>query len=115
MTNKRQTKWSVLADRHNQLLAEFDDIQRKLDESGDYIAGLSKTKCGLTCSGCGTVLDTEEDFAKHFTIPDRRYLNLGECPVRDRTSHTPGDYGNADVVDLLDDPWGTKDNPSPLT
>jgi hypothetical protein len=33
------------------------------------------------CGGCGQKLATELDFAAHFTIKDRRYLNLGDCPV----------------------------------
>ena len=33
------------------------------------------------CSGCGQKLATELDFAAHFTIKDRRHLNLGDCPV----------------------------------
>lgn len=32
------------------------------------------------CSGCGEVLATEADFAKHFPVPDERYRNLGYCP-----------------------------------
>jgi hypothetical protein len=43
---------------------------------------LQNTPCGLTCSGCGTLLPTEADFAQHFTIKDERFLNLGECPFK---------------------------------
>lgn len=31
---------------------------------------------------CGFHIVTEADFAKHFVIPDERYLNLGNCPVK---------------------------------
>jgi hypothetical protein len=114
MSDTRQTKWSILAKRHVELLAELEDVQRKLDESDRYIAGLSRTKCGLTCGGCGILLETEEDFAKHFTIPDSRYLNLGDCPTGKKHNQPNVDHGTQHV-DLLDDPWGTKSNPSPLT
>ena len=33
-----------------------------------------------TCGKCGTVLATEGDFARHFTVADPTYSNLGECP-----------------------------------
>jgi hypothetical protein len=39
------------------------------------------------CDGCGHELKTELDFALHFTIKDRRYLNLGDCPVKSALSH----------------------------
>jgi len=37
------------------------------------------------CSGCGTPLPTEAAFAQHFTVTDRRYLNLGSCGAATRT------------------------------
>ncbi len=57
---------------------------------------LERTPFGQPCSGCGTVLDTEADFAKHFTLIRRTgwpstattpvredyYLNLGNCPEK---------------------------------
>lgn len=36
------------------------------------------------CTGCGTPLETEADFAQHFHIPDERYINLGYCPHTER-------------------------------
>lgn len=42
--------------------------------------GLRATKCDRRCSGCGVYLTTEEDFARHYVIPNERFLNLGECP-----------------------------------
>ncbi len=34
----------------------------------------------LTCSKCGITLPTEGAFARHYTVNDARYLNLGSCP-----------------------------------
>lgn len=48
--------------------------------SEDQVAALDKTPCGLSCSGCQTLLVTEGDFARHFVLADATYLNLGECP-----------------------------------
>jgi len=31
---------------------------------------------------CREVLRTEGDFARHFVVPDERYLNLGNCPTK---------------------------------
>ena len=56
----RQTKWTLSSDAER--------------------AGLDVTRCGIKCSGCGTELATEGDFARHFTVPDARYRNLGDCP-----------------------------------
>ncbi len=40
------------------------------------------------CSGCGEVLHTEGDFARHYLIPDATYKNLGNCPKSDKTGMT---------------------------
>lgn len=69
------TKWSVLTGRAESLRAELDKLEREL-------RGMENTPCGVPCTGCGTVLVTEADFAKHFTVPDLRFLNLGDCPNR---------------------------------
>ena len=45
-------------------------------------AELDATPFGGSCSGCGEHLATEGAFARHFTIGDRRYPNLGNCPKR---------------------------------
>lgn len=34
---------------------------------------------GKNCSQCGEMLETEADFAKHYTVPDVQYFNLGTC------------------------------------
>lgn len=41
---------------------------------------LDGTECGLLCDRCREHLPTEGDFARHFVIPDAKYLNLGDCP-----------------------------------
>lgn len=35
------------------------------------------------CAGCDAELPTEGHFAKHFHVPDARYVNLGWCPFKD--------------------------------
>lgn len=57
------TKWDFLSDK----------------EREDY----TNTPCGdgtVTCSQCNELLLTEADFAKHYTVTDVRYFNLGACP-----------------------------------
>lgn len=43
---------------------------------------------GAPCGGCGEILETESDFAKHFVIGASAQLqdtlNLGECPHTDK-------------------------------
>jgi len=36
----------------------------------------------MKCVRCRVELATEGDFARHFLIPDERYLNLGICPSK---------------------------------
>lgn len=105
------TKWSILVTRR-------DELQRQLDAANAYLEGMEKTPCNLTCV-CGTYLATEADFAKHYTIPDERYLNLGDCPIKDAGKKkvwngsryvTVGDEDDTEV-DLLDDPWRQKESP----
>jgi hypothetical protein len=38
--------------------------------------------CNLSCPGCGVLLVTEAEFAKHFRLYNPAYLNLGYCPVK---------------------------------
>jgi hypothetical protein len=45
-----------------------------------YHGKLVETSFGHPCSGCGEMLHTEADFARHFIVPDVRYVNLGFCP-----------------------------------
>lgn len=62
VTGGWQTKWDYLSERDREF-AERQWLVR-------------------ACSYCGIILMTEADFAKHFVLPDARYLNLGYCPVR---------------------------------
>lgn len=70
---QNRTKMDVLRER-----AEF--LEAEAAKARAYIDGLAMTNCGLTCSGCGTLLRTEADFASHFIVRDENYLNLGGCP-----------------------------------
>lgn len=70
------TKWTILVERQA-------EAQRQADLLAHQLEGLDNTPCGLKCGGCGTLLVTEGDFARHFTIPDPRFLNLGNCPEKD--------------------------------
>lgn len=36
----------------------------------------------MRCVRCRVELPTEGAFARHFVIPDARYLNLGNCPTK---------------------------------
>ena len=72
-TGTPRTKMDILGERVAFLVREAKALAH-------YIEGLSKTNCGLTCSKCGTLLETEADFASHFVVPDARFLNLGGCP-----------------------------------
>ena len=75
------TKYSILAKRLNRAQDEADAIRRQM-------VGLDNTKCGLTCAGCGTLLETEGDFARHFTVSKmdemNNNLNLGSCPNKNK-------------------------------
>lgn len=68
-----RTKWEILE-------ARLTELEKEVAKAKHYMEGLENTPCGLTCHGCNTELPTEADFAKHFTISDERFLNLGECP-----------------------------------
>lgn len=72
------TKWDVLEYRMHEHEAAAEALRAQLD-------GLDRTKFGHPCAGCGAELATEGDFARHFAIPDTRYLNLGYCPVEGPT------------------------------
>jgi hypothetical protein len=76
-----RSKWDVLVERREAAYKAFKELQ-------DQMWSYERQNCDLTCSGCGAVLETEADFAKHFLIPDERYLNLGYCPVKDKGSRT---------------------------
>ena len=79
-----QTKMSILQKQLGDLHDAAVEAQRAYADAVAHIEGLEATFCGLRCSGCDTLLKTEADFARHFEIPDSRYLNLGECPNNPR-------------------------------
>lgn len=82
-----RTKWEILQ-------ARAEEMRVNLENAEKYLKGLERTPCGLKCAGCQTVLKTEADFAKHFVIPDERYLNLGDCPVaREAKYHESNQFG----------------------
>lgn len=72
-----RTKWDVLTERRLEAMKAYQDLDNQLKE-------LERAQCNLRCSGCDELLKTEADFAKHFLIPDERYLNLGDCPNNPR-------------------------------
>jgi len=73
------TKWDLMTAQVEALEEMAASIKHRLE-------GLDNTDCGLTCSGCGTYLDTEGDFARHFTVSRHDQmagrLNLGECGTK---------------------------------
>ena len=65
------SKWDILTERRDALLSEAGKLQDELD-------GMERTPFGSECV-CGQHLATEADFARHYDVPDPRYLNLGNC------------------------------------
>lgn len=86
-TGTRTTKWSYLTEQAAALEAQAAAIRAQLQ-------GMDETLFGYRCTGCGELLATEGDFARHYTIPDTRYLNLGDCPNKGF------DFHDADGVDV---------------
>ena len=56
------------------------DVLHPIERAGLDATPIVREEGTLTCSGCGTPLPTEGDFARHFIVTNRRLLNLGECP-----------------------------------
>jgi len=60
--------------------------------SAEELAALDRTPTSrhnvgpMKCVRCRIELATEGDFARHFLIPDERYLNLGNCPSKYATT-----------------------------
>jgi hypothetical protein len=73
-----RTKWAVLQERLVAANKVAYDLQQKMEgmKNTPFHNGAGR------CSSCGAVLPTEAAFAKHFIIPDERFLNLGYCPVK---------------------------------
>jgi hypothetical protein len=59
------TKWDLLGD------ADRESVERQT---------ITADGMPVPCTLCEADLVTEADFARHFTIPDLRYWNLGDCP-----------------------------------
>lgn len=74
--------------KYNLLEAELVKMEEEVARRRRELDGLESTPCGYPCSACGTVLETELDFAQHFVVAqiDRmnRHFNLGECPNTER-------------------------------
>src|SRR4051794_31242759 len=68
-----RTKWDILVARRDAIQADLQKVEQEL-------RWLENTSLGTSCAGCGEVLKTEADFAKHFLVADEHFLNLGECP-----------------------------------
>lgn len=78
MSTSDKTKWDVLTERRQEAFKKFQELDNQIN-------GLEATPCGLRCSGCNTLLETEADFAQHFIVAPfdiaNNNLNLGNCPV----------------------------------
>jgi hypothetical protein len=49
----------------------------------------------MRCVRCRMELPTEGAFARHFVVPDERYLNLGECPTKYNVVPAPRAFGDS--------------------
>jgi hypothetical protein len=78
-----RSKWDVLLERYQKASEEYLKLTRELNR-------LETQECGLTCSGCGALLETEADFVRHYLVPDERFLNLGYCPNKKGTEGNTG-------------------------
>lgn len=91
MRNTGMSKWELLGEKSAELTQHIARLQAELDRINDDLqGGLANTPTfpGMICAGCHTILANERDFAQHFVITDRRYLNLGECYRGDRVGWT---------------------------
>jgi hypothetical protein len=76
-----RTKWDILQERADKLRSDLAAIEANMA----WMTEVPFTANGAgKCSACGEELKTEADFAKHFLVPDERFLNLGECPNKPR-------------------------------
>jgi hypothetical protein len=81
-----RTKWDILQERKRAAEATAVLLQKEIEGLGStpcVLTGPDGAKEYISCSRCGTEFETEADFAKHYLIPDERYLNLGECPNKE--------------------------------
>lgn len=73
-----ETKWTWLQKRLQAAQAEVDAVAGEIQGLENTL--LNEDGSSTCCTGCGVNLHTEADFAKHFIVPDPRYLNWGRCP-----------------------------------
>lgn len=70
-----ETKWTWLQKR-------LAGAQAEVDALAGQIQGLAAQPFDGECLTCGFYMATEADFARHYIVPDPRYLNMGECPTK---------------------------------
>lgn len=80
-----ETKWDILTERAASLRAQAQAIE-------DELAGMDRTTLSDCSCACGVILATEGEFARHFIVPNRAYLNLGDCPNRLNPGELPARY-----------------------
>lgn len=68
-----RTKWDIKQEQLARAKAAYEAI---LEE----IKWAQETKYEGECSGCRHQFNTEEDFWKHYVVPNELYYNLGKCP-----------------------------------
>lgn len=69
------TKWDFMSPAQMQRLSKIPFLKCEWDPE----TGKERVVPG-SCGQCGHPTPTEAEFAKHFVIPDLRYLGLGYCP-----------------------------------
>jgi hypothetical protein len=72
-----RTKWEIVQ-------ARLEAARKEVEVLEHQIGSMENTPCGANACSCGATFKTEADFAKHFILPDERFLNLGWCPITDR-------------------------------
>lgn len=76
--NRGKSKWEILEERAHSLETMAKVIRRDME-------WMEETALEVECSGCGTAIHTEADFAKHFVVTNNNgHLNLGECPFTEK-------------------------------
>jgi hypothetical protein len=86
IVSSTETKWTWLQKRLAAAQAEVDALAAQVQ--GLENTALNADGSATKCTKCGVELFTEADFAKHFIVPDPRYLNYGHCPQHERAEET---------------------------
>ena len=73
---KLRTKWEILQEK-------LEKVKAEVQKQEQYLQDLEVMPWGHPCGTCQKILNTEADFAKHYSVPDERYYNLGHCPTKD--------------------------------